>query len=454
MKVKLIHGDCLKTLDNFAVDSIDAVVTDPPYLLNFMNLPFDSQHKELPGDNEGQKMQSWHRMWLEKVYRVLKPGAHILVFGGTRTFHRLASAVEDIGFEIRDTIMWVYGSGFPKSHNISKAIDKVKGEKGQIIGDKLDTPGYHLSPGGGGKYGGGGGLYGHREDARFRAAQITAPASDKAKQWDGWGTALKPAHEPILLARKPLEKGFSVAWNVLKWGTGGINIDASRIESIEMVPGGGSGRTGNFAGKSQSNAPLSEHRQKPHNKGRWPANIILGCTCEGKEGSGKHVDGNCPCTTLDKQSGVSRSSGGTGEASQKAAPNPYIYGKYKEGYKPQSLGGFGDIGGASRFYKQIPLYSEQQQKVYYCAKASKKERNRGLNGATNNHATVKPLKLVKYLVQLITPPGGIVLDPFMGSGTTGMACAELGFTFFGIEKDEGYFRIAKERIGASCSTRM
>lgn len=333
-------------------------------------------------------------VWRE-VWRVLKPGGHLLSFGGTRTYHRLASGIEDAGFEIRDQIQWIYGSGFPKSLDISKAIDKANGVKRKVVGIN------HIGGGGasnskGFKEGSGGSMK-QSSDGKS-GLPITEPATPEAYRYKGWGTALKPANEPIVLARKPLEKGLTVAENMLKWGVGGLNIDESRIGSEQRTYSiNGAIKGANFGNKA--NQPASE-REHATVQGRWPANVLL---------------------------------------DEEAAAM---------------------LGEPSRFF--------------YCAKASKRERNAGLEGMPekethrlgsgvgrtdgknsdntrpafdkNNHPTVKPIKLMEYLCRLITPPGGIILDPFMGSGSTGVAAKAAGYRFIGIELEAEYCEIAEKRI--------
>lgn len=345
--------------------SIDSIVSDPPYGLSFMGKGWD---KGVPGVE----------FWAEAL-RVAKPGAHLLAFGGTRMVHRLAVAIEDAGWEIRDRIHWVYGSGFPKSHNISKAIDKAAGFSGKQGpmkrgGDRLAR----LEDGkrdGEGKWG----------DESGRNPYTTIPESEQAQQWDGWGTALKPAVEPIILARKPF-KG-TVAANVLEWGTGAVNVDGCRVGDDEIKTYGG--KRGGFAygdwGRIINEVPT----------GRWPANLI-------HDGSGDATEG---------------------------------------------------MGDASRYF--------------YCAKASKKDRDEGVAGVAgiagvgalrdggreslprkNHHPTVKPTDLMAYLCRLITPPGGTILDPFNGSGSTGKAAVREGFNYIGCELDPEYVEIARARIAA------
>jgi len=344
-KIEYKIGDCLEILKEYPNNYFDACITDPPYGFGFFGKEWDTL-------GEAQEMQKWHQNWASEVFRVLKPGAHLLAFGGPRTYHRLACAIEDSGFEIRDIIMWVYGSGFPKSTRINN------------------------------------------------------------RKFEGWGTALKPAVEPICLARKPIAKK-TVAENVLEYGTGAINIDACRIP---------------YLSKDDDQSPL----------GRFPSNLILECTCDklivgkasgspshwpqtkvtgyGEFGGGKseyfgtgekddmtcliHTDENCPCKILDEQ---------------KSSENSY--------------------SGISR--------------IFYTAKASKSEREYGLE--QNLHPTIKPIKLMRYLIRLVTPPNGIVLDPFLGSGTTLIACMLEGVNGVGIEKEKEYAPIIEGRLKADWS---
>lgn len=368
--------------------------------------------------------ERFHSRWLDEAIRVLKPGGHLLSFAGTRTYHPLARACEMSGFEIRDQIMWLYGSGFPKSHNISKAIDKKFGAERPLV-QRTEFDGTirknDCSKG-------------WKNSSDNSLTSCKKAVTDLAKQYDGWGTALKPANEPIVLARKPLSEK-TIVNNVLKWGTGGINIDECRVG---LNPGynyknGPGGSNKNTYGKYNERGPIKS------NKGRFPANIILD---------------EQAAEVLDEHSGISKS---PSSYKRKEDGGSGIYkGKFGQSNGDLSLN-FGDSGGASRFF--------------YCAKASKRERNEGLEllikkpvrrhgdrapdtgrkpqkqlFETNNHPTVKPIKLMEYLVKLITPKGGTVLDPFMGSGTTGIAAKNLGFDFLGIELSEEYFKIAEARI--------
>jgi len=372
----LIHADCLEALRNLPDNSVDSVVTDPPYGLSFMGKKWDY---DVPSVD----------IWQECL-RVLKPGGHLLSFAGSRTYHRIACAIEDAGFEIRDQIMWVYGSGFPKSLDIGKAIDKMQGIK--PIGEKKPSLGMANNP---------------QWNALNRQLIMPERQSPEAQQWDGWGTALKPAHEPICVARKPISEP-SIAANVLKWGTGAINIDGCRVEGNPVsvpMPTGGTGNIYGFKNGVGRNGEMSDN-----SRGRFPANLI-------HDGSDEVLAGFPETKSAGniKQSPITagKSMFGIGENGTR---NPKIE---------------NDIGGsASRFF--------------YCAKASKAER-----GENNIHPTVKPIALMRYLVRLVTPPNGTVLDPFLGSGTTAIAAVLEGRDWIGIEREAEYCDIARARIAAA-----
>jgi DNA modification methylase len=379
--MSLIQGDCLEKLKSLADDSIDSIVTDPPYGLRFMGKAWDYDVPSV-------------EIWRECL-RVLKPGGHLLAFGGTRTYHRLAVNIEDAGFEIRDQIQWIYGSGFPKSMDISKAIDKQAGAVREVIGEVVRSSskglGHTVHQSGGDKTG---------------ISSITAPATEAAKAWSGYGTALKPANEPICMARKPLEAKLTVAANVLKYGTGGLNIDASRIGAGTPKPVRVA--TAALASNGKYGEGLNGSRAvEDSTEGRWPANIILD---------------ESAAAALDEQSGIKPSNV---RKNKKGTQSDGVTGWQGSDVNPPD-----DSGGASRFF--------------YVAKASKRERGEG-----NSHPTVKPVTLMAYLVKLVTPSGGTCLDPFMGSGTTGLACVSGGFVFVGIELDESYFNIASARISSA-----
>jgi DNA modification methylase len=376
---RIYNMDCLEGMKLLDDNSIDNIVTDPPYELGFMGKKWDNT-------GIAYNIELW-----KECLRILKPGGHLLAFGGTRTYHRMACAIEDAGFEIRDCIQWLYGSGFPKSHDISKAIDKKLGAKREVVAIKKKTQSYGYE--GNNVYGG--------DKNRGGIQETTAPATSEAQQWNGWGTCLKPANEPIVLARKPLSEK-TIAENVMKWGTGGINIDGCRIES------GGEHKRAYQPTNHERGVYGKQTAFQPSNKeGRFPANVIL------DEEAGR---------LLDEQSGISKS-----KKSMRGVgyTDSDIYGTGDKNFNTER--GFNDTGGASRFF--------------YCAKASKKERGEG-----NNHPTVKPVSLIKYLVTLVTPPDGVCLDPFMGSGTTAVACINTNRFFIGFELDKGYYDIANRRI--------
>jgi len=413
----VICGRCEVVLKDFPDNSVDALVTDPPYGLKFMNKKWDC---DVPG------VEIW-----KEIFRVLKPGAHILCFAGTRTYHRMVCNIEDSGFIIRDMIQWLYGSGFPKNMDVSKAIDKQAGAKRETI--RTVRAGFGKRNGIKDKDGG---IFQNSLPENLKQVDVTAPATDQAKQWDGWGTALKPANEPICLAMKPISEK-TIADNVLKWGTGGINIDESRVGDYGARFNGRKVDS-DIYGKYGTAKPKEDY-----NKGRWPANIIL------DEEAGE---------MLDEQSGQSKSSSGFRglQNSGRHGGVADLGDNIKEG--TNSIRGHSDSGGASRFF--------------YCPKASQEERNIGLEdlperttddgrkktndtayqrGKTlrrNNHPTVKPLELMRYLVRMITPPGGIVLDSFFGSGTTGMAAVKEGFDYIGIEESDKDCEMSRLRIAA------
>jgi DNA modification methylase len=494
---RVVLGDCRDVLRTLADNSVDSVVTDPPYEIGFMGRSWD-------GTGVAYDVTVW-----AECLRVLKPGGHILAFGGSRTWHRLAVAVEDAGFEIRDSIAWIYGSGFPKSLDVSKAIDKsdAKVERrardlrftawmrgcgitaktineltssnmgGHYLTDKeqptvpteemftllrphlpavpddierlvfdrtvesknfaeREVIGQKMS-----------GIANKDEKPRHTIGaskavevDITTPSTAEAQQWAGWGTALKPAFEPVVVGRKPFGKGVTVAENVLAWGVGGLNIDASRI-GTEIRKNNVKDFSNQHGNKFGNGAPIEKVGESLV-QGRWPANVILDKVTAG---------------LVDEQSGVSVSKAG-GKAG--THPGPMDWGK-ENADTPR--GGHDDSGGASRFF--------------YQAKASKRDRNEGLegledtgagemvdrvegsagmdspragagrtSGAKNFHPTVKPTQLMRYLIKLVTPPGGTVLDPFAGSGSTGKAALLDGFKFVGAELTAEYLPIIEGRL--------
>jgi len=420
----LFHADCRDALRQLPDNSIDSCVTDPPYALVSIVKRFGSPNAEPAKGNEaymrasaGFMGKSWDTgecamdptFWVE-VLRVLKPGAHLVAFGASRGYHRMACAIEDAGFEIRDQIMWLYGSGFPKSLDVSKAIDRAAG--------KLAPEGQGFTVAG----------YSHNPDKLLHTAPSRGyvpplPATPEAERWQGWGTALKPAHEPIVVARKPLSEP-TVAANVLKWRTGALNIGACRVSTTDKLGGGGA--TTNVADgwdRPFRHDPVEIERLKGETArkvaeaealGRWPANVV-------HDGSDEVV-GAFPSTAPAKAGnrGLQHSGRHGGIAD--------IGGNIKEG--TDTVRGHSDNGGsAARFF--------------YSAKASKQDRN------GSKHPTVKPISLMEWLCTLITPPGGTVLDPFAGSGTTGIAAQNKGFQVVLCEREAEYVTDIKARFAGS-----
>ena len=400
----LHEGDCLATLRTLPDCSIDAVCTDPPYALVFMGKKWDT----------GEVAFSFE-FWAE-VLRVLKPGGHVVAFGGTRTYHRMVCAIEDAGFEIRDAIMWHYGTGFPKSLDVSKQLDKAAGAVREVIRTRTDGRG--ASPSKIENHGVGDTGIGHADGSKQTYGE-TAPATDAARQWAGWGTALKPATEIICLARKPLSEP-TVAANVLRWGTGALNIDGTRIATGDSLGGGDqSARTKtkvegwdrpwmqDATMKAAHADRVNANVAKAEALGRWPANVI-------HDGSDEVV-GMFPVTT-----------NGTG-AVKKATSAGWQANAYGKESRPSGTPNieYGDTGSAARFF--------------YSAKASKADR------AESKHPTVKPVNLMRWLVRLVTPPGGTVLDPFAGSGTTGLAARLEGFRSVMCEREAEYIDDIKRR---------
>jgi site-specific DNA-methyltransferase (adenine-specific) len=415
-------------------NSVDTCITDPPYELGFMGKKWDSSGIAF-------QLETW-----QAVYRVLKPGAILLAFGGTRTYHRMVCAIEDAGFEIRDTIAWVYGSGFPKSYDISKGIDKQAGAEREVVGKRTGA----VNPNG------------YKTDGITQSGgafasgdfDVSLPATPEAKLWNGWGTALKPAFEPIVVAMKPIDGNF--VNNALTWGVAGLWIDGGRVETSDKLSGGCmNGSVGASDGwdrpwrhdEAAIRNKIERYKgqvEKSESLGRFPANFI-------HDGSDEVV-------------GLFPSPHGAGYARQgnDMERKGNIY--FTKGISMNNGMRFGDSGSAARFF--------------YCAKASRSERNAGLEGmpekqrdlgrnvnqpsmnggdgnpynrgvkeVTNHHPTVKPIELMRYLVRLTkTPTGGVVLDPFTGSGTTGIACVLEGREFIGIEREAEYVEIAEKRI--------
>lgn len=551
-QVRVLHGDCLVVMAEMEPESVDAIVCDPPYGLEFMGKEWDrpwavsadaavgykgrEDNLTLPSHRDGRNancrrcggrargakrctcaepqwdrapvqdmrdFQDWCEVWAKEALRVIKPGGYLLAFGGTRTYHRMACGVEDAGFEIRDSINWIYGSGFPKSLSVSKAIDKASGVEREV-GTQRTNVGMQ-----GGNFAGGG-KSGH--------VDVTVATSAEAQKWDGWETALKPAHELIVVARKPLIG--AVIENVLTHGTGAINIDATRISSDYSGPREGE----NSAERRYTEEGTTDFAAMPGPrgggpKGRWPTNVVFshapqcqevgtkrvkrsGGDVSGQEPSHtgetgiygeyerqpfkSHADADgkeavadwhcvegCPIAELDRQSGVLKS-GGEGADGHIRNPDQTrnAFAAFAgQAVEPGRL--YGDEGGASRFF---PTFAGDPG-FRYVAKASSSERNAGLyelperpggvlegnadtDGARkigarpdepvsptrNFHPTVKPVELMRWLIRLVTPPGGTMLDPFLGSGTTLLAAIAEQVKGIGIEKDPDYAELARERV--------
>ncbi len=469
---RVLHGKNQDVLKDFPANFFDSVITDPPYELGFMSKAWDAS-------GVAYSISMW-----KEVLRVAKPGATLFCFGGTRTYHRVACAIEDAGWQLKDSLMWIYGSGFPKSLDISKALDKEAGVKGESLGIQK-------------------GIGSNSGDARYnwnnpddtvdrREYESFAPATDIAKQWNGYGTALKPSFEPIILAMKPLEKGLTYAQNARKWGVAGLNIDAGRIGD-EIIPE-------TLRGKSVVTNFMSGG-STPEHKGRWPANVILShspdCVQVGtqqinenvkvRQGSVRHksiwnsTDGdgrvmnapdnygqetidvyacvpNCPIRIMDTQSGKLAVSGRKNPGVCKNDQHGTAFGDNSRGAIP-----YFDSGGASRFF--------------YTAKASRSERESGLkdfvlcaqcgefgteqhkadattnrpagNCIRNDHPTTKPVSIMDYLCKLIKMPRQgtqqVILDPFCGSGTTLLAADANGMKYIGIDMIADHVMIATSR---------
>ena len=479
--VRLYLGDCIEVMAEMDAESVDAVVCDPPYGLEFMGKGWDSFRVDDPGTtrNRGERagshgelvpvedrtdrrspvaygggnrprtsrcvgcgkrdqfrnphtcpdgtrwaqelvdpfsapptmlaFEEWVRVWSLEAYRVLKPGGHLLAFGGTRTYHRLTCGIEDAGFEVRDCLSYLYGSGFPKSLDVSKAIDKAAGAEREVVGTRTLMGRAAQSP----KEKGGTYTAAAPSSAGMtKDVDITAPATDAAREWQGWGTALKPGWEPCVVARKPL--AGTVAENVQAHGTGAINVDGCRIGTTQaerdwMKATARPNQPTTGWGANIGTGMVAPAGFDPHAQGRWPANVVLD---------------EQAAAMLDAQSG------------ERKSPATYTRGVHAEGEwlhaKPAGSEqiGYGDTGGASRFF--------------YTAKASRADRS--TNGANNTHPTVKPTDLMRWLVRLVTPPGGVVLDPFAGSGSTLVAARAEGVRCIGIEREDEYARIIAARL--------
>lgn len=427
------QGDCLDVLRDLPDASVDSVVTDGPYELGFMGRAWDAS-------GIVYRVELWR-----EVLRVLKPGGHLVSFGGTRTYHRMACAVEDAAFDIRDSLHWFYGSGFPKSLDAGRAIDEsFCAIQGRHYWHEASLP----------------------KGARAQPGDHVCARTPQGEAWDGWGTALKPGHEPIILARKPL--AGTVAANVLEHGTGGLNIDACRLGERDRTDYGlvNATRTqGSVYGAPSASADFDAEA------GRWPPNVVLSHLPECRDGA---CEPGCVVAELDRQSGYDAGAHGRSETAYEGIDST----RCMEG---GDRGARGPVvpskGGASRFFPTFTWEPGDFPPFLYCAKPSRAERDAGLEdviptsggeateredgaagtrspragagrngGAKNFHPTVKPIRLMEWLVRLVTPPGGLVLDPFVGSGTTGCAAVRAGFDFLGVEREEPYVQLAVRRI--------
>lgn len=441
--ISLYNSDCLQVLKSLPDNSIDSIVTDPPYGLTenkkggtgVKSVNLDSPYGRArigTGNGSGGFMGlAWDssipsvEVWAECL-RVLKPGGHLLCFAGTRTQHRMACNIEDAGFEIRDMIAWVYGSGFPKSLDVSKAIDKAAGAARELGPKKVCADGTVRHESGGTRHDGYERPWRNDADAIDRNTCVSYPTTDAAKEWSGWGTALKPAMEPITVARKPLIG--TVVENVLEHGTGALNIDACRVHAADAVggeykvkrlaPGADVNRTGEWKQDAEYVGEM-----KP---GRWPANIV-------HDGSDEVLSvfpdspGQLADAKLDGERKTKNCYGKWERNGRHGEPSADSENAGQVGFKMRPGARRSDSGSAARFF--------------YCAKASQSER-----GEENSHPTVKPVELMRYLVRLVTRRGGLVLDPYAGSGTTGLACIAEGMQALLVEREPAYCDIIRQRI--------
>jgi len=393
---RVITGDCLEELERLDNNSVEAIVTDPPYGLAFMGRSWD--------DFEPKEYQEWCEKWAEKAKRVLKPGGHMLAFSGNRTHHRLFSGIQDAGYEIRDTVTFHYGSGFPKALDVSKAIDKAADKEGDYGERKYKTASYESKQDGWSR------PWMEDKEKVDKRGREYHPATDAAEKWDGFKTALKPATEFVCMARKPLGES-TVAENIQEYGTGALNIDGTRIgiqdkEEYEFNSAGSNrgdeDRDGMFVQPGKAEA-------KSADKGRYPSNVVFD---------------EVEAERLDREVGELETGGGVRNSNEREK-----YGEYEGGEK-----------------RTFPSNSGGPSRYFYTSKATKAERT--LDGKIDNsHPTVKPVDLMEWLVTLVTAENQTVLDPFCGSGTTGIACKNKNRDFLGIEQNEEYADIARARIG-------
>lgn len=467
----ILVGDCKETLAGLPANSMDAVVTDPPYGLSTEPDVVEVLTHWLAGDDYehsggGFMGKTWDgyvpgpATWSE-VFRVLKPGGHALVFAGSRTYDMMTLALRIAGFEVRTTLQWIYGQGMPKGQNISKAIDKRLGVEREVVGPNplaaKQTAAKQTA------------AYG---DYAGVASYLTAPGSPEAAKWEGFNTQLKPSWEPIIMARKPPTKlspsgrtvKATIVDTVLEHGTGGLNVDACRVGTKKSVPASISkhaardegvyegNRDGSWAG--ETGGPGSGHDP---NTGRYPADTLLshspGCVQVGDDDGDETVpawecEPGCPVAELDQQSG-DRPGMRDQNYFGNDTPSPTFGQAHTGRISPEGdkRVGSNDAGGASRFFAQLDAAIEDDPGFMYSPKAAKRERNAGLpDGEKNGHPTVKPLVVMRWLVKLVTPPDGVVLDPFLGSGTTAVAAALEGFDWVGCEMTDEYVPLAEARV--------
>lgn len=514
--VEMRLGDCRAELPTLASQSVDAIVTDPPAGIEFMGKAWDT-FRDQPPTPSGTQTESWGEfqspyargatpryqasrrerdsfiVYMQGIFceclRVLKPGGHALVWAIPRTSHWTATALEDAGFEIRDVVTHHFGSGFPKSLDVSKAIDRAAGAEREVVGYDAERARPNRL----------GQVMGERPyDRSDNGATLTAPATPEAAQWAGWGTALKPASEHWILARRPLEAG-SVAAQVLATGTGALNIEATRIATTSRPLLEGTALDTPGKNVYGSDGPGGGSRAVGETSvGRWPANLVLshgaGCRLVGTEvviadghysgGKGSREAGVTDLTSLRSGTGEDRQVGAELVEAWECEPGCPVSeldqqsGLLTSGANPTTRGSdkfrdtYGDFAGQRVESPQRGLDRGYASRFFYTAKASRSERNQGLWGlqeepvlwssgeqspgtfqspntrrqAQNHHPTVKPLELMRWLCRLITPPGGLVLDPFMGSGSTLVAAKLEGFRALGIEREGAYFEIARRRL--------
>lgn len=401
----LCQADNKNLLESLPDNSISSAVFDPPYGIGFMGKEWDTF-------SDGIRYQQWCATWATELFRVLKPGAFALSFSSPRLYHRLVCGLEDSGFIVRDQLMWLYGSGFPKSRNVSNDIDRTLGKKGKVVGTmRCSAKGI---VGAEQRKGKAAGCYGQAKEVA-----ILEPCSEEATKWKGWGTALKPAYEPIVLVQKPLSES-SIAKNLLKWGTGALNIDACRIGSFGGTQAGGIVKNDParrvFGGGISNKVNVAQI-----DSGRFPSNFIIGEDVAASLGN-KARFFYCPKASKHEKN----------DGCEHLEPHPINSDGNGRTFNDRCGVCGKKFVGSENTRCQCPVGVKKTDKTKF--------------SKCNHHPTVKPFKLMEYLVQLVTPTNGICLDIFLGSGSTGIACVNLGFNFIGVEKEPPYYEIAKARI--------